>query len=64
MFYSIKYFIRNIYYSIINRLWRKLSEGEHYRFVEEFLKAHILEGGGRYWKAIINYYEAPLKEEN
>lgn len=64
MFYSIKFFIRDTYYTIINRLWRRLYRTEHHRFVEEYLKEHTLKGGGEYWKAIIEYYETFVEEEN
>ena len=62
MFYSIKFFIRDRYYALINHLWRKLYRTEHSQFVEEFLKARALAGGGEYWKAIIEYYMSEGEE--
>lgn len=61
MFYSIKFFIRDRYYVLINRLWRRLYRAEHYRFVEEYLRNAAKSGDGNYWKAIIDYEK--MKEE-
>jgi len=61
MFYSIKFFIRDTYYAIINRLWRKLYQAEHYRFVEEYLREQVSIEGTSYWHALIDSFE---KEEN
>lgn len=55
MLYSIKFFIRDRYYALINYLWRRLYEAEHYRFVEEYLRAAAKAGKGNYWKVIIDY---------
>ena len=38
MFSTIKFFIRDQYYTLINRLWRRLYRAEHHRFVEEYLR--------------------------
>lgn len=62
MFYTIKFFIRDHYYALINCLWRKLYRSEHSRFVEEFLKDRVSAGDGDYWKAIIEYHMS--KEKN
>lgn len=61
MFYSIKFWIRDTYYAIINRLWRKLYQAEHYCFVEEYLRKQVSIEGTSYWHALIDSFE---KEEN
>lgn len=56
MFCSIKFFIRDQYYALINHLWRRLYRAEHHRFVEEYLRIAAKTGNGDYWKAIINHH--------
>ncbi len=60
MFCSIKFFIRDQYYVLINRLWRRLYRVEHHRFVDEYLRNAAKTGKGNYWKAFIDYH---MKEE-
>lgn len=64
MFKVIKFIIRDKYYALINRLWRKLHRTEHHRFVEEFLKVRALNGDGEYWKDFIEFYEGLVKGES
>lgn len=61
MFSTIKFFIRDQYYTLINYLWRRLYRAEHHRFVEEYLRIAAKTGNGNYWKAIIDHH---MKEEN
>ena len=58
MLCSIKFFIRDQYYALINHLWRRLYRAEHHRFVEEYLRIAAKTGNGDYWKAIIDYHMA------
>ena len=56
MFHTIKFFIRDRYYALINHLWRRLYRAEHHRFVEEYLRIAAKTGNGDYWKAIIDHH--------
>ena len=56
MFYAIKFFIRDLYYILINRLWRRLCRAEHYKFVEEYLRKQVPIDGATYWKELIDCY--------
>lgn len=57
MFKSIKFFIRDRYYALINHLWRKLYRAEHYKFVDEYLRKQVPIDGATYWKELINCYK-------
>lgn len=61
MFSTIRFFVCDKYYALINRLWRRLYREEHHRFVEEYLRIAAKTGNGNYWKAIINHH---MKEES
>lgn len=57
MFYTIKFFIRDQYYALINRLWRRLYRAEHYKFVDEYLRKQVPIDGATYWKELIDCYK-------
>ena len=57
MFCTIKFFIRDLYYALINCLWRRLYRAEHYKFVDEYLRKQVPIDGATYWKALIDCYK-------
>ena len=57
MFYTIKFFIRDQYYALINRLWRRLYRAEHFKFVDEYLRKQVPIDGATYWKELIDCYK-------